>query len=104
MHGREDLDVAVEVEPEFGRDASDDEVNDERGGRLGGVRAGVLGRFAGEPVEVEVAGELWGLAAVNAVGVGDDAGLLCLAEDRGQAHLRDALGGELVALDLAGAD
>ena len=41
---------------------------------------------------------------VDAVGVDDDAGLLGLAEDLGQAHPRDGAGGEQVAQDFAGAD
>ena len=41
---------------------------------------------------------------VDAVGVDDDAGLLGLAEDLGQANPRDAVGGEQVAQDFPGAD
>ena len=41
---------------------------------------------------------------VDAVRVDDDAGLLGLAEDLGEAHPRDGAGGEQVAQDFAGAD
>jgi hypothetical protein len=41
---------------------------------------------------------------VDAVGVDDDARLAGLAEDLSQAHSRDAVGGEQVAQDFAGAD
>ena len=49
-------------------------------------------------------GEVRGLAVVDAVSVDDDARLLGLAEDLGQAHPWDGVGGEQVAPDFAGAD
>ena len=104
MHRGEHLDIAGGVKPELRGDPPRDDVHDECRGLLGGVQAGVLGRVAPEPVEVREAGELWGLAVVDAVGVDDDARLLGLAEDLGQAHPRDVAGGEQVAQDLAGAD
>ena len=104
VHRGEHLDIADRVEPEFGGDAVGDDVHDEFGGLLGWVQAGVLGGVAAEPVEVAIAGELRGLAVVDAVGVDDDAGLLGLAEDLGEAHPRDRVGGEQVAQDFAGAD
>ena len=104
MHRRQDLDVADWVQVEFGGDAAGDDVDDEFRGLLGRVQAGVLGGVAAEPVEVVKAGELRRLAVVDAVGVDDDAGLLGLAKDLGQAHPRDAPGSEQVAQDFAGAD
>jgi hypothetical protein len=55
------LDVTDRVEPELGREAASDDVHDEFRGLLGRVQAGVLGRVAGEPVEVAEAGELGGV-------------------------------------------
>ena len=104
MHRGQHLDVADRVEPESGGEAAGDDVDDESGGLLRRVQAGVLGGVAGEPVEVAEPVQLRGLAVVDAVGVDDDAGLLCLAEDLGQAHPRDRAGGEQVAQDFAGAD
>ena len=104
MHRREHLDIADRVQVELGGDPAGDDVDDEFGGLLGRVQAGVLGRVAGEPVEVAEAGELWGVAVVDAVGVDDDAGLPGLAEDLGEAHPWDGVGGEQVAPDFAGAD
>ena len=104
MRRRQHLDVADRVEPEFGGDAAGGDVHDEFGGFLRRVQAGVLRGLAGEPVEVGKAGELRGLAVVDAVGVDDDAGLAGLAEDLGQADPRDGAGGEQVAQDFAGAD
>ena len=104
MHRREHLDVADRVQPKFGGDAAGDDVDEEFGGLLGRVQPGVIGGVAREPVEVGEVGELRGLAVVDAVGVDDDARPLGLAEDLGQADPRDALGGEQVAQDFAGAD
>ena len=104
VHRRQHLDVADRVEPEFGGDAAGGDVHDELGGLLRRVQAGILGGLAGEPVEVAEAGQLRGLAVVDAVGVDDDAGLLGLAEDLGQSHPRDGAGGEQVPQDFAGAD
>jgi len=98
------LDIADRVKPEFGGDAVGDDVEDEFGGLLGWVQAGVLEGFAAEPVEVAEAGELRGLAVVDAVRVDDDARLLGLAEELGETHPRDGVGGEQVAQDFAGAD
>ena len=77
------MDVADRVEPELGGDAAGDDVHDELGGLLGRVQAGIFGRLAGEPVKVGEAGQVRGLAVVDAVGVDDDAGPLGLAEDLG---------------------
>jgi hypothetical protein len=67
------------------------------------VQAGVLGGVAAEPVEVVKAGEVRGVALIDAVRVDDDAGLLGLAEDLGETHPGDGVGGEEVAQDFAGA-
>ena len=104
VHRRQYLNIAGRVEVELGGDAAGDDVHDEFRCLLRGVQAGVLGGVAGEPVEVAEVGELRGLAVVDAVGVDDDAGLAGLAEDMGQADPRDAVGGEQVAQDFAGAD
>jgi hypothetical protein len=104
VHRGQHLDVADRVEPEFGGEAVGGDVHDEPGGLLRRVQARFFGGLAAEPVEVAEPGEPRRLAVVDAVGVGDDAGLPGLAEDPGQAHPRDGVGGEQVAQDFAGAD
>ncbi len=97
MHGGEDLDVAARVEPEPGRDAPGRDVD--------GEPAGLLGVVLDEEEEVlHPVGDRV-LPGVDPVGVGDDAGLLGLAEDAREAHGRDrAAVGQQVPQHLAGAD
>ena len=57
----QDLDVADRVEPEFGGEAAGDDVDDEFGGLLSWMQAGVFWGVAGEPVEVAEPLQLRGL-------------------------------------------
>ena len=85
------------MQPEFGGDAAGDDVHDQLGGLLGRVQARLFGGVAGEPEEIAEAGQLRAGPGVDAVGVDDDAGLLGLAEDLGEPHPGDGVGGEQVA-------
>jgi len=96
VHGGEDLHVPAGVEPERGGDAGTGDVYGAGGGGLGVV--------AGEQEEIRQALEQGWAAGVDAMRVGDDAGLGGLAEDLGQPHPRNGGGGEQIAQHLAGAD
>ena len=96
VHGGEDLHVAAGVEAELRGDAGVGDVDGESGGGVGVV--------AGEQEEVGQSLEQGWAAGVDAVGVGDHAGLGGLTEDLGQPYPGDAGGGEEVSQDFAGAD